>query len=69
MNLLPLRERVFGDHDRGVYARVIAGGEIAIGDELRSQRIGLLARRNLIGIRHIVLRAIVFTGAPAPASA
>jgi MOSC domain-containing protein YiiM len=27
-------ERVFGHHDSGVYAGVIAGGEIAVGDEL-----------------------------------
>jgi MOSC domain-containing protein YiiM len=27
-------ERVFGHHDCSVYARVIAGGEIAVGDEL-----------------------------------
>jgi hypothetical protein len=61
-------ERVFGRHDCGVYTRVTAGGEIAVGNGSSSQ-VGLLARRNLIGIRHIVLRAIVFTGAPAPASA
>jgi uncharacterized protein YcbX len=37
MNLLPAMERAFGHHDCGVYARIIAGGEIGLGDELRME--------------------------------
>jgi uncharacterized protein len=33
-DILSLMERVFGHHDCGVYARIVAGGEIAVGDEL-----------------------------------
>jgi MOSC domain-containing protein YiiM len=36
-NLLPAMERAFGHHDCGVYARIIAGGEIGLGDELRME--------------------------------
>lgn len=36
-NLLSLMERAFGHHDCGLYARVIAGGEIGLGDELRME--------------------------------
>jgi uncharacterized protein YcbX len=36
-NLLPLMERAFGHHDCGVYARIIAGGEMGIGDELQTE--------------------------------
>jgi uncharacterized protein YcbX len=33
-DILPLMERVLGHHDCGIYTRIIAGGEIAVGDEL-----------------------------------
>ena len=33
-DILPLMERVFGHHDCGIYARIVAGGEIAVRDEL-----------------------------------
>jgi uncharacterized protein len=33
-DLLALMERVFGHHHCGVYARIVAGGEISLGDEL-----------------------------------
>jgi uncharacterized protein len=34
-DLVALMERTFGHHDCGVYARIITGGEIGLGDELR----------------------------------
>jgi uncharacterized protein YcbX len=36
-NLLPLMERAFGHHDCGVYARLLASGELCVGDELRTE--------------------------------
>jgi uncharacterized protein YcbX len=33
-DILPLMERGFGHHDCGIYARIIAVGEIAVGDEI-----------------------------------
>jgi len=35
MDLVALMERAYAHHDCGVYARIIAGGELSVGDELR----------------------------------
>jgi MOSC domain-containing protein len=35
MDLVALMERAYAHRDCGVYARIIAGGELSVGDELR----------------------------------